>query len=57
MLAVSVERAAAELGRIRSTDPAARQAVLAIRLARHTLTSFWLPALAVDGDEDGDAEG
>lgn len=47
-LTEAAARAAGELDGITSTDPAARSAILAVRLARHTLTSFWLPALEYD---------
>jgi len=45
-----VERALVELRTLHSRDPAAARALAAVRLAAHTLESFWLPALA-DRDE------
>lgn len=34
-----------DLAAIRSTDPAASEAIHAVRLAAHTLESWWVPAL------------
>lgn len=34
-----------DLGELRSHDPAAARALRAIRLTRHTLEHFWLPAI------------
>ena len=34
-----------ELGELRSHDPAAAGAMRALRLTRHTLEWFWIPAL------------
>ena len=34
-----------ELGDLRSHDPAAARAMRDLRLTRHTLESFWIPAL------------
>lgn len=48
-----VDDAIADLGAIRSSDPAARHAVHAIGLTRITLESFWVDALRADGDVDG----
>lgn len=52
-LSGAVERAAGELAGIASADPAARSAIFAVRLAHHTLTSFWLPALSFDDGRPG----
>lgn len=40
-----VDAALVELGALRSTDPAARRAILAVRLTAHTLQTHWLRAL------------
>ncbi len=37
--------AIAQLAELRSDDPAAEAAMRAVRLCRHTLECFWLPAL------------
>ncbi len=34
-----------DLDAVRSSDPAAREAMHAVRLTAHTLRSFWVPAL------------
>lgn len=44
-LRARVEDAIVDLGAIRSSDPAARAAVLAVHLTAHTLRELWVPAL------------
>lgn len=51
-LRARVDAAIADLAELRSSDPAARNAVDAIKLTRHTLESFWAPAVAEPGAGD-----
>ncbi len=53
LLTRDVERAAAELTSLASSDPMANSALQVARLTAHTLRSFWLPALALDELPDG----
>ncbi len=45
MLIAQVTDALIDLGDLPADDPAADQARHAVRLTRHTLECFWLPAL------------
>jgi hypothetical protein len=51
---VKVADAIADLAGLRSSDPAARHAVHAIRLTRLTLESFWVDERRPDDDTDDD---
>lgn len=52
-LRARVHDAIADLSELHSTDPAARSAVHAVRLARLTLECFWAPALIEPSSDDG----